>query len=285
MNATEMQTKPLVVSGNGLITGLPVEVEITRGPEGQGVLFNLGKDEQGNPVMIPARLEAVVHTERGVTLGHPSGKTLSIVEHFLCGVAMAGLNDLVVTVKSQSEPRMEMPLMDGSAWDWYQQLTEHFGETIVKADIDVEEGVFHRLNDSVCVYAVPHDHFVASYAVDYDHPDLNLQWTRWDSATDNKEEIVKARTYGYVRELPALQAMGLAKGVTQENTVGLTDEGGYTTELRMDKEPLQHKILDLMGDLMLMGINPLRLKAHVFAVNAGHPGHTEFAKKLKKVLA
>lgn len=280
MNATETELKPLHVSGTGLITGLPVEVEITRAPEGQGVMFDLGEG-----AVIPARLEAVVHTERGVTLGHPSGKTLSIVEHFLCGVAMAGLNDLMVTVKGQSAPQLEMPLMDGSAWDWYQKLTAHFGEQSVEPDIEVNDGVFYRLNDSVCVYAVPSDRFIASYAVDYDHPDLNLQWTRWDSQSDSKEEIVKARTYGYVRELPALQAMGLAKGVTQENTIGLTDEGGYTTELRMDKEPLQHKILDLMGDLMLMGVNPLRLKAHVFAVNAGHPGHTEFAKRFKKVLS
>lgn len=269
-------TQPLKLTGNGLITGLPVETLIESAPEGHGVVFYLGEE-----VAIPARLACVVNTERGVTLGHPSGKTLSIVEHFLAGVAMAGLADLKVTVSGAPE----LPLMDGSALDWYEALIAHFGQPGVAADIELSQGIFYRHNDQVCVYAVPADHFIATYAVAFDHPDLDCQWIRWDSATGSKTDIMKARTFGYVRELPVLQAMGLAKGVTRENTVGLTDEGGYSTELRMDGEPLYHKILDLMGDLMLTGINPRRLKAHVFAINAGHPAHTEFGKRLLKVIS
>ena len=77
--------------------------------------------------------------------------------------------------------------------------------------------------------------------------------------------------------------MGFAKGVTKENTVGLTDDG-FTTELRSDKEPVKHKILDLIGDLYLTGVNPLNLKCQILAKEAGHAVHIKTAKMLKDKL-
>ena len=92
--------------------------------------------------------------------------------------------------------------------------------------------------------------------------------------------IAPARTFGFVRELPALQAQGLAKGVSLDNTLGLTDEGGYTAELRLPDEPLRHKVLDLIGDLMLCGVPITGIRAHIVARNAGHTSHMAFGKQL-----
>lgn len=286
MSITATQSNTLKLTGNGLITGLPVSVEIQKGEPGRGVVFFVQPAADQEPsIPIAARLESVVHTERGVTLSDvsgaaPTGQTLSIVEHFLCGAAMAGHSDLNVYVTGAPE----LPILDGSAQVWYEALVKQFGEKPVEADITLKNAVFYRHDEQVCLYALPAEHFQVSYAVDYDHPELKNQWIRWDSKVDPLLSVAKARTYGYLRELPALQAQGLAKGVSLENTLGLTDDGTYTSPLRIEVEPIYHKVLDLMGDLMLTGINPRRLKAHVYAIHGGHGGHTAFAKRLLPAL-
>ena len=78
--------------------------------------------------------------------------------------------------------------------------------------------------------------------------------------------------------------LGFAQGVTQENTVGMLDDGDYTTELRSEYEPVKHKILDLLGDFYLTGVNPLYLKAQILAKEAGHAVHIKVAKSLKDKL-
>ena len=97
-------------------------------------------------------------------------------------------------------------------------------------------------------------------------------------------EIVEARTFGYLRDLETFQKMGYSKGVTIENTVGLKDDGTYTTALRSEFEPIKHKILDIIGDLYLTGTNPLKLNAKILVKEAGHFLHTECAKIVKEQL-
>lgn len=268
----------LDVAGNGLITGLPVSVTLRPAEPGQGIVFMLPEHTP-----IPARLEAVVNTNRGVTLAHPSGKFLSIVEHFLCACSLAGIQDAVVEVTGAPE----LPILDGSAAVWLEALQRVQGQVFQpqpKETLTLSQALYHRHNDDVVVYALPSDRFQITYALDFPHPDLSTAWTRWDSLTDGAASFAPARTFGLLRELPVLQAQGLAKGVSLENTLGLTDDGGYTTPLRFEEEPLRHKLIDLIGDLTLMGLNPLNIKAHIFAINAGHDSHVAFARKLKPLL-
>lgn len=271
-----LTSEALHIQGHGLITGLPVSVSIEPLPEGQGIIFDLGDN-----TLIPARLEAIANADRGVTLGHPSGKHVSIVEHFLCGCALAGFTDLKVRI----EGAPELPILDGSASEWMDALNRHFGNKRSPENVlTLRHAVFHRYNDDICLYAVPATHFKVTYSVNFPHPGLEDVWAHWDSQTDPAGEVASARTFGFVRELPILQAQGLARGVSLENTLGFTDEGGYTTPLRMEAEPVRHKILDLLGDLTLTGISPLRMNAHIYAFNAGHASHTAFAKHLANAL-
>ncbi len=274
---TPTQTERLHVEGTGLITGLPVQVTIRQGQPGDGILFEVGDD-----IEIPALLETVVNADRGVTLGHPSGKTLSIVEHFLCACSLLGLSNLRVTV--QGAP--ELPLLDGSAAPWVDVMANHFKRPPSKLvpDMTLPQAVFYEHNEKTRLYALPASHFKITYSVDFPHPGLENAFEHWDSLAETTEQIAPARTFGFVRELPILQAQGLAKGVSLENTLGLTDEGGYTTPLRLNNEPVRHKMLDLIGDLTLMGFNPLRMKAHIYAFNAGHNSHTVFAKRFRQAL-
>lgn len=267
------------VSGMGLITGKPVEVTIYRAEPGHGVIFY--RDDISSPP-IPARLESVVNTDRGVTLANRAGHTLSIVEHFLGAAMLAGLPDLRVIVRGAPE----LPILDGSACEWLAVFKEAFSKVSAfsVAERALSQSVFYRGEGDISVYAIPDTHLKVTYAVDFNHPDLKSRWVRWDSRMDESGLVASAGTFGYVSELPALQARGLALGVQPENSLGLFEEGGYSRPLRHDDEPIYHKILDLIGDLSLSGINPLTLKAHVFAINAGHGAHTAFAKRLLRSL-
>jgi UDP-3-O-[3-hydroxymyristoyl] N-acetylglucosamine deacetylase len=268
-------TTPIFVSGIGVITGKPVEVQILPADPGEGIVFYL---DGRSPV--PARLESVVHTDRGVTLASPDGKTLSIVEHFLCAAALAGLSDLKVAVSGAPE----MPILDGSAQEWLKVFAGRWDVCLPKPSVALDRAVFYRHSDEIAVYAVPHSHFKMSYSVDFNHPDLKNRWVSWDSQADNPALVSTACTFGYINELPALQARGLAMGANLENSLGLMEEGGYSRPLRHEDEPIYHKMLDLLGDLSLMGINPLSIKAHVFALNAGHSSHVPFARRFKQAL-
>lgn len=273
MSASTMA--PIFVSGIGVITGKPVEVQILPAEPGEGIVFYIdGKSP------IPARMASVVHTDRGVTLANREGKTLSIVEHFLCAAALAGLSDLRVSVSGAPE----MPILDGSAQEWLKVFARHFDIQRPKPSVALKQAVYYRHSDDIAVYAVPHSHFKVSYSVDFNHPDLQNRWVCWDSQTDNPALVSTACTFGYISELPALHARGLAMGASLENSLGLIEQGGYSRPLRHEDEPIYHKILDLLGDLSLMGLNPLSIKAHIFALNAGHSSHIPFAKRLSQAL-
>lgn len=270
-----LATPTIKTEGIGLITGAPVQVEVEPAQPGHGIVFYI----DGNSP-IPARLESVVHLDRGVTLANAEGKTLSIVEHFLCAAQLTGLQDLKVSVFGAPE----LPILDGSAQAWVELFTQHFPAQKPQPVLDLGHAVFYRHNDEICLYAIPDTHFKITYSLNFNHPDLKNQWVRWDSQMDAAHLIASSMTFGYLNELPALQAAGLAKGVSMENSLGLTDDGGYTRPLKHDYEPIYHKMLDLIGDLSLTGLNPLTLKAHVFAINAGHSSHVPFAKRLLKAV-
>jgi UDP-3-O-[3-hydroxymyristoyl] N-acetylglucosamine deacetylase len=274
--ATSMTaTTPIVASGVGVITGKPVHVEILPAEPGHGIVFYI---DGGSP--IPACLDSVAQTDRGVTLISLDGKPLSIVEHFLCAASLAGLSDLRVSVTGAPE----LPILDGSAQDWLKVFAQHFEVNLPQPSIALQQTVFYRHSEEIALYAIPDTHFKISYSVNFDHPALQNRWVRWDSLKDNAALISTACTFGYVSELPALHARGLALGASLENSLGLFEQGGYSRTLRHDDEPIYHKMLDLIGDLSLTGVNPLSLKAHVFALNAGHSSHVPFARKLLKAL-
>lgn len=272
-----MQTS-IAVSGTGLITGLPTSVEIEPLPSGSGITFVL------DGVSIPAKPEYVLNADRGVTLG-AEGKHLSIVEHFLSACAMVGLSDMRVTVTGAPE----LPLLDGSAQSWVEMLTRLGHEPVSTLPSHVlKQPVYYRdpVRPHIYLVALPSEVLEVSYLVNFPHPDLIRRWFSWrEGDLPLSEAIAPARTFGFVAELPKLQEQGLAKGVTLENTLGLTDEGGYTTPLRMPDEPIRHKILDLIGDLMLCGIPLTQVKAHIMACNAGHQSHIEFGRLFKTALS
>ena len=138
------------------------------------------------------------------------------------------------------------------------------------------------MNGKTSLVIIPDDKLFISYAVNYEHPQLKNRWVNVDFK--HLDEIRDARTFGYYKDLMKFQMLGFAQGVTQENTVGMLDDGGFTTELRSEYEPVKHKILDLLGDFYLTGVNPLHLKSQILVKEAGHAVHIKVAKELKDKL-
>ena len=268
------------VQGNGLMTGVPATVELCPSDK-KGVRFHIGE------TTLNVDPNNIVSTEHCVVLGDFNnivGPKVALIEHFMASLAICGIDALDVYFKNpnyeiakMTQNAFEMPILDGSAKIWVEKFNEAGFEGAEDDTPALKEPVYYQKGKSAVVLLPSDEETKFTYCVNYNHPDLKHVFV----SSDNLNEIIEARTFGYLKDLDMLQAAGYSKGVTIENTVGLKDEG-YTTELRSDLEPAKHKILDIIGDLRLTGYNPLKMKMNVFVKEAGHFMHVETSKILKE---
>ena len=265
-------------SGKSLMKNKMCEV-IIKPSHGGGIrIFSKGADSSFNVC-----IENLYSTDHCVTLCSKEKRTLlgdykykvMLCEHFIAACAICGIDNIDVYLSET-----EMPIFDGSSKVWVDLFKNAGLEDINKDYYTVSEPVYY-LNGKTSLVILPDKENRITYSVNYDHPDLRNKWVTLNP--DNLNEIIEARTFGFYKDLKKYQALGFAKGVTIDNTVGLKDEG-YTTELRSELEPVKHKILDLIGDLYLTGVSPLNMKAQIIVKEAGHAVHTKVAQILKNKL-
>lgn len=257
------------ITGKGLMKNRECSVHILPSNEGKIRFFVENSTE---PII--AHIDNVVSTNHCVVLGYKRNKVM-LIEHFIAACAILGIDSLDVYV---SKP--EMPILDGSSKKWVELFTQAGVEKRKQEFYTVTEPIYY-LNGKTHLVILPDKELNITYAINYDHPDLKNRWVSLDKK--NIEEIIEARTFGFLKDLKKYQLFGFARGVTYENTVGLNGNG-YTTELRSEFEPIKHKILDLIGDLYLTGVSPLELKAQIIVKEAGHEVHVKTAKILKDKL-
>ncbi|HEY9776765.1 MAG TPA: UDP-3-O-acyl-N-acetylglucosamine deacetylase [Planktothrix sp.] len=253
-------------TGKGITSRQEITVTTRAGAPGQGIVFEIPNPKSaGEKILIPARAESVVNTLRNVTLGKESAR-LCIVEHYLAAVALWGLEDLTTTVDGP-----EMPLGDGSANFWIDMLSDCAVASNKEnwLRIDLPEPVQVCKGDR-SIIAIPDSQFSVSYLMDWNHPMIGKRWQTW-SPSQPIAEVTDARTFGSMKEH---EMLGLTKDV-----VSLTEDG-FTSPLRFEDEPVRHKLLDLIGDLTLIGFNPLRLNARIISIKGGHELDVQIAKKL-----
>jgi UDP-3-O-[3-hydroxymyristoyl] N-acetylglucosamine deacetylase len=255
--------------GKGLTSKQDITVEVKYGVPGKGICFFVKNPKNNQIVEIPARAEFVVNTLRNVVLGK-DGTRLCIVEHFLAAVALWGLQDLSVYVDGP-----EIPLGDGSANLWIDLLKRSGipNRTEAMGGIDLPAPIVITKNDRTLM-AVPDTCFSVSYLMDWDHPLIGKRWQTWNIAMP-PEEISDARTFGSLKDH---QALGLV-----DQVVSMTADG-FTHPLRFEDEPVRHKLLDLVGDLALVGVNPLRINARFISIKGGHEMDVQLARKLAEML-
>ncbi len=268
--------KEIQLEGIGLHTGNPSRLIFRPAPANTGIRF-FRTDLPGTP-MVPARLEFVVATVRGTNLGLGEAK-IHTVEHVLSACTGAGIDNVDVLV-SANEP----PIMDGSALPFLQ--------AILKAGIeyypDAPKRWLHlpgeiRYQEGHAKYrAFPSDRFEVHATLIHDHPlmpEMTLTLTI-DPGTYVRE-LAPARTFCFEHEVEFLKSQGLAQGGSLENAIVIGKDRYHTTEggLRFPDEFVRHKMLDLIGDLTLIG-RPL-FKMRIEAECLGHAHNIAFAKLLK----
>ncbi|MBI4533327.1 MAG: UDP-3-O-acyl-N-acetylglucosamine deacetylase [Candidatus Melainabacteria bacterium] len=260
------QQQTISFSGRGVTSRQDISVEITRSEPGSGIVFEISHD--GTFVPIPAHADFVVHTLRNVALGAGNAR-LCIVEHFLAAASLFGLTDLLVKVDGP-----EMPLGDGSAAFWIDLFASAgWRQCTIAPCIKLTEPIVVSNQDKV-VLAIPDDRFSVSYHMDWDHPAIGKIWQVWDTTMDISE-LSHARTFGTISEHKLL---GL------ENEVVSLTTSGFSQPLRFPDEPVRHKLLDLVGDLTLSGVNPMAFAAKFVSIKAGHELDVGLARRLSQAV-
>lgn len=259
--------KEVVLKSVALMTGLESEAKVCPSKE-KGIRFHFaGKS-------IEAKVENVISTEHCTVIGNDEIKVM-LIEHFMAACAICKIDSLEVYLS-----HFEMPILGGASKEWIDAFKEAGIIESNEKKMSLKEPVSY-LNGKTHLVILPSDNLNVTYSVNFRHKDLKNRWVSLD--INKLDEVVEARTFGYLNELEMLQKAGYARGANINNTVGLTDDG-YTTELKSEYEPIKHKILDLIGDFYLAGCNILNFNAEIIVKEAGHTVHVKTAKILKDKL-
>ena len=267
--------EPRAFSGIGLHTGNLTTITFKPAPPDSGVTF-YRTDMPGRP-SIRAEIDQVVDVSRGTTIGNGEVR-VHTVEHVLAAIVGMGIDNLNVDVDAN-----ETPVGDGSSLPFMTVLKK---AGIVEQDqerkyIKIEEPVYYR-NGDVTLSVLPADELRVTMTIAFDHVAIGTQYASFTITPETFEsEIASARTFCFLREVKMLQDQGLIRGGTLENAVVIGDESILNDNLRYPDEFVRHKVLDLLGDLFLLG-RPV--KGHVVGVKSGHAMHVKFAQQIKKAL-
>jgi UDP-3-O-[3-hydroxymyristoyl] N-acetylglucosamine deacetylase len=265
--------KRLQLEGIGLHTGYPVKLELVPAPENTGIVFR--RTDLRN-FEIEATRAHVARVSYATTL-MKKGVMISTVEHLLSTLYGLGVDNLYLDLNS-----MEVPIMDGSG--------RIFLEAIGKAGIEeqgelreymvIQEPIEVRDGDKVAgVYPNPTPK--ATYIINFEHSAIGRQQIQLDLTPESyRSEIGLARTFGFVADVEYLRKCGLIRGGSLENAVVLDESGIVNHELRYPDEFVRHKMLDLIGDISLIG-HPII--GHLYAEKAGHAIHTALADRIARV--
>ncbi len=260
--------------GIGLHTGVQVRVRLLPAPPDTGYVFrrtDLGGFE------IPATVESVAHCGYATTLMR-TGVMLSTVEHLLAALRGLGVDNVFIEVDN-----LEIPILDGSA-EVFAEMIERAGiveQPLARRALLVRERVgFEQGNRRISVE--PADSYQIDCMIDFPHPMIGVQ--RFSLELNDgafSREIAAARTFGFTAEIEELQRSNLIRGGSLDNAIVLTPEGMMNqTGLRFRDEFVRHKILDIIGDLALLGMPIL---GKVKAERSGHIMHAGLMSKLLRV--
>jgi len=293
--------KNISISGTGLHTG--VLVEMTLNPANPGFGYQFQRTDLPNQPIIKADCDLVTDTSRGTTLQVGDAK-ISTVEHILAALVGLGIDNCLIQVNGP-----EIPIIDGSSSPFIE-IIEKAGvleQDAAKAWYSIDENIFHYDDAKrVEMVALPALDYQITTLIDFNSPVLGTQHAALKTIKEFKSEIAPCRTFCFLHELEALLKNDLIKGGDINNAIVVVDQPvseqemsrlakvfkrdkievkseGYLNnlELRFPNEPARHKLLDVIGDLALIGYP---IKARIIANRPGHSSNVEFAKKIKQYI-
>ncbi len=293
---------PVSLSGTGLHTGATCTLTFRPAPENYGIRFR--RVDLGGSPEIPATVDYVVDIARGTTLAVGDAR-VHTVEHVLAALVGMQVDNVVVELDAH-----EPPVGDGSSLP--------FVDILMKAEFEKQEAPkdyliidrtvhYHNEEKKVDIVALPTDDYRITVMVDYNNPALGSQHTGlFDLEREFVSEFAPCRTFCFLHEVEVLRSQGLIKGGSLDNAIVIVDRELTANELRdllnqlginqsvvlgstgvlndkalrFKNEPARHKLLDMMGDLALIGVP---LKAQILAARPGHASNIEFARMIRKL--
>jgi UDP-3-O-[3-hydroxymyristoyl] N-acetylglucosamine deacetylase len=262
--------KTVSLEGIGLHSGKPVRLALSPAPPDSGIVFRVGTER------IPAAPESVVDSHYATTVGRNSTR-VQTVEHLMAATAGLGIDNLEVEVDGS-----EIPAMDGSAKPFVGLLLSagRAQQTARRRPIDIPHPI--RVGSGArWIHIEPASTFRISYTLDNDHPAIGTQVLSCSPTEESfVEEYAPARTYGFLKDLGVMRKNGLALGGSLDNAI-VVGKRGTLNGLRYRDEFVRHKILDLIGDLALLG-RPIH--GHVIVRNAGHALNLELVVAIQRAL-
>jgi UDP-3-O-[3-hydroxymyristoyl] N-acetylglucosamine deacetylase len=261
-------------AGIGLHSGAPVRLRLLPAPAGTGIIFR--RVDLDN-FEIEATGKNVARVSYATSL-MKQGVLISTTEHLLSAFIGTGVDNAIVELDN-----LELPILDGSAKPFVdmvqsaglKQQRKKRSYMRIRKDLEVREG-----GKFIGVYPVEDDSYSVSYSIDFPHPLIGKTAFEVDLSRDlYTRDIAPARTFGFLHEAEAMRNMGLIRGASELNAIVLTREGVKNGPLRYPDEFVRHKMLDLIGDLALLG---QRILGRIVADRAGHAMHTALVSRLLK---
>lgn len=291
--------EPFSLSGKGLHTGLNINAKFIPAKENTGIIFR--RIDLEEPVDIPALASYVSATERGTVL-KKGDASVSTIEHIMSAFMAHGIDNCIIEVNAP-----EVPILDGSA----KLVVEAINKVGIK-ELDAEKKYYEVkeemtfTNGNSTIKLLPADEFCAEVTIDFNSPILKRQTASICGFTNYDKEISSARTFVFVREIALLLQHNLIKGGDLDNAIVIYDQPlnkeaitdicnklgvpvievedlGYLNHrpLEWDNEPARHKLLDLIGDLSLIGRT---IKGKILAEKPGHGYNTFVAQEILKLI-
>jgi UDP-3-O-[3-hydroxymyristoyl] N-acetylglucosamine deacetylase len=272
MHSQRTLRRPISCAGIGLHSGKKVTLSLKPAPAGSGIRFR--RADLGG-LEVPATVQHVGGINYATGLTRDAVK-VDTVEHLLAALVALGIDNVVVELNSP-----EVPIMDGSAAPFIYLIHEAGVKQLAAARryLKVLRPMsLSRGDKRIALY--PSDHFKVTYSIAFDHPMLRHQ-SRTVRITSESfvEDIAPARTFTFLKEVEMLRQQGLALGGSLENAVVIGDTGVLNNGLRFDDEFVRHKILDVIGDMALVGYPVI---GHLVAHRGGHALHTAFAAQVRE---
>lgn len=294
-------TTAVSISGTGLHTGILVDMTLRPANPGFGIQFQ--RVDMPQQPIIKADCDLVTDTSRGTTLQVGEAK-VSTVEHVLAALVGMGVDNVLIELNGP-----EIPIMDGSSTPFIKIIEESgvVEQDAAKAWYSIDENIYHYDDEKrVEMVALPAIDYQITTLIDFNSPVLGTQHAGLKTIKEFKTEIAPCRTFCFLHELEALLDNDLIKGGDINNAIVVVDKAvtdsemsrlakvfkrerievkseGYLNnlELRFPNEPARHKLLDVVGDLALIGYP---IKARIIANRPGHSTNVEFAKKIKQYI-
>lgn len=289
----------ITISGAGIHTGQAVTIRLKPAEPNSGIAFQ--RVDLKNKPIIKADVDNVIETNRSTTL-EANGGRVSTIEHLLASLVGMQIDNVLIEIDGE-----EVPILDGSAQPFVEVLekTGTVAQDAKKIYYNIQHNIsFIDEEKKVEMVALPYNDYRINTLIDFNSPVLGTQHAALKNITDFNKEIAPCRTFSFFHELEWLLANNLIKGgdinnaivvvdkpitddqvnriskVFNKSDVKVSEEGILNNlKLRFPNEPARHKLLDVVGDLALVGF-PFR--AHIIANRPGHASNVRFAKKIKE---